>query len=254
MGIRFTCHHCSYAMHVKDFQSGKRGKCPHCNKSFRIPLESTDYSIPILDGKSESIAEAPAKNVVAEQRKRIVSTSQSHSHAPATSTKVRDTNQPADSKGADKSVRPLLPRAFLDAPNAAWYVRPPSGGQYGPADQQTLQLWIRENRVTHDSLLWREGQPQWIPSSTLLPELYQNESASQAEGSANEPIVNEPLIATTEGSFTITRPAITSASNAVQLTAQRKIRKRKQQWIVISILAIVSLGLCAGLIFVLFRK
>lgn len=262
-------------MHVKDFQSGKRGKCPHCNKSFRIPLESTDYSIPILDGKSESIAEAPAKNaivinkkktvgtgsdvaktnVVAEQRKRSVSPSQSHSHEPATSTtKVRNTNQPADSKGADKSVRPSLPRAFADAPNAAWYVRPPSGGQYGPADQQTLQLWIRENRVTHDSLLWREGQPQWIPSSTLLPELYQNESASQAEDPANEPIASEPSNAIAEGSFTLTRPTLASASNAANLTAQRKIRKRKQQWIVISILAIVSLCLCAGLIFVLFRK
>ncbi len=275
MGIRFTCHHCSYAMHVKDFQSGKRGKCPHCSKSFRIPLESTDYSIPILDGQSESIANAPARNaivvnkkktvdtgsditktsMVAEQRKRAVSPSQSNSHAPATSTtKVRDTNQPANANGADKSIRPSLPRAFADAPNAAWYVRPPSGGQYGPADEQTLQVWIRENRVTHDSLLWREGQPQWIPSSTLLPELYQNESVSQAEDPVNEPITHEPTIATASGSFTLTRPVPTSASSAVQLTAQRKTRKRKQQWIAISILAIVSLCLCTGLVFVLFRK
>jgi hypothetical protein len=51
------------------------------------------------------------------------------------------------------------------------------------------------------------------------------------------------------------RPSATASSSiTASVSAQRKIRKRRQQWIAISILAIVSLGLCIGLIVVLFLK
>jgi hypothetical protein len=145
-----------------------------------------------------------------------------------------------------------MPHAFAAAPNAAWYVRPPSGGQYGPADQELLTLWIQENRVTCDSLLWREGQSQWIPSAELLPELYPNESQSKAKDSLN---VTEQSNSSPDTSFTIARPTIAvSPTNAASLVAQKKLRKRRQQWIVISCLAIVSMCLCTGLLFVLLRK
>jgi len=263
MGIRFTCHHCSYAMHVKDFQAGKRGKCPHCNKSFRIPVESTDYSIPILDGKSESMADAPAqstavaaKSIEKDSRTPSQFAPSSQTQAPvASSAKQQSDKRVSLGTGTSTSNPQTIPNAFAAAPNAAWYVRPPSGGQYGPADQQLLQLWILENRVTGDSLLWREGQTQWIPSATLLPELYSSESLSQSVEPLFDPTSNEPTKPKPETSFTIARPttAVSSASTA-SLAAQRKIRKRRQQWIAISILAIVSLGLCVGLIAVLFPK
>jgi hypothetical protein len=250
-------------MHVKDFQAGKRGKCPHCNKSFRIPVESTDYSIPILDGKSESMADAPARStaVVAKSVDKETRTpSQSAPSNPTESPAASSAKQQSDKRsslpsGANTSNPQTIPNAFATAPNAAWYVRPPSGGQYGPADQQLLQLWILENRVTGDSLLWREGQTQWIPSATLLPELYSNESLSQSDEPIDHPTRNEPTKPKPDTSFTIARPAsaVSSASTA-NLAAQRKIRKRRQQWIAISILAIVSLGLCAGLLAVLFLK
>jgi hypothetical protein len=263
MGIRFTCHHCSYAMHVKDFQAGKRGKCPHCNKSFRIPVESTDYSIPILDGKSESMADAPARSTAVISRsvaKETHATSQSEpsdqTQSPvASSAKPQSDKRSSRPSGTNTSNPQNIPNAFASAPNAAWYVRPPSGGQYGPADQQLLQLWILENRVTGDSLLWREGQTQWIPSATLLPELYSSESLSQSDAPANHPTSNEPTKTKPDTSFTIARPTTTvSSASTANLAAQRKIRKRRQQWIAISILAIVSLGLCVGLIAVLFLK
>ena len=50
MGIHFVCHHCSFALHVKDFQAGKRGKCPQCKGSFRIPDNDASYSTAIEDG------------------------------------------------------------------------------------------------------------------------------------------------------------------------------------------------------------
>lgn len=251
-------------MHVKDFQAGKRGKCPHCNKSFRIPVESTDYSIPILDGKSESIANAPARSTAVVKKSIDKETRTPSQSAPsnetqsraASSTKQQGDKRPSLPSGANTSNPQTIPSAFAAAPNAAWYVRPPSGGQYGPADQQLLQLWIRENRVTGDSLLWREGQTQWIPSATLLPELYSNESVSQSDEPLVDPTGIEPTKPKPDTSFTISRPTTTavSSTSTASMVAQRKIRKRRQQWIAISILAIVSLGLCAGLIAVLFLK
>jgi hypothetical protein len=54
---------------------------------------------------------------------------------------------------------PLDP--IQEAPDAIWYVRPPSGGQYGPARGDILRKWIGEGRVSHDSLVWREGWNDW---------------------------------------------------------------------------------------------
>ncbi len=44
MGIRFHCHHCHHELHVKDFQGGKRGRCPECQGKFRIPLSDAELS------------------------------------------------------------------------------------------------------------------------------------------------------------------------------------------------------------------
>lgn len=52
-----------------------------------------------------------------------------------------------------------------------WYVRPPSGGQFGPASETMLQQWIQENRITAASLVWREGWSQWRSAVEALPQL-----------------------------------------------------------------------------------
>ena len=51
-----------------------------------------------------------------------------------------------------------------EAPHAVWYVRPPSGGQFGPASGDIMRSWMSEGRVTVDSLVWREGWPEWKPA------------------------------------------------------------------------------------------
>ena len=61
MGIRFRCHQCGQELHVKDFQGGKRSKCPECETKFRIPAESADYSIPVDDLQRDDTA-VPSKS------------------------------------------------------------------------------------------------------------------------------------------------------------------------------------------------
>jgi len=52
-----------------------------------------------------------------------------------------------------------------------WYVRPPSGGQFGPAPPDTMRSWIDQGRVSPDSLVWREGWRDWQEAGSVFPQL-----------------------------------------------------------------------------------
>ncbi|MEM8679144.1 MAG: DUF4339 domain-containing protein [Planctomycetota bacterium] len=51
---------------------------------------------------------------------------------------------------------------------AVWYVRPPSGGQYGPATRHEIDRWSAEGRIPHESLVWREGWEDWRSAGDAL--------------------------------------------------------------------------------------
>ncbi len=57
MGIRFRCHHCQVELHVKDFQAGRRGRCPECGGKFRIPAQDAEFS---LDAAEQTAVRCPA--------------------------------------------------------------------------------------------------------------------------------------------------------------------------------------------------
>ena len=66
-----------------------------------------------------------------------------------------------------------------------WYVRPPSGGQFGPADAEVMRTWLKEGRVTPDSLVWREGWRDWAEAVTVFPKLARGRwSADDGDSSA----------------------------------------------------------------------
>jgi hypothetical protein len=145
MGIRFYCPN-GHKLNVKSFLAGKRGICPQCSARFRIPSESQipkgapkirpdDLVTPTEMQNAESLSAAGAP---AEQ--------------PTSQTTV-ETDPVAE------------------APHAVWYVRPPSGGQYGPARGDVMQRWITEGRVSSDTLVWREGWPEWRAAGPLFPSL-----------------------------------------------------------------------------------
>ncbi|MCS7304979.1 MAG: GYF domain-containing protein [Thermoguttaceae bacterium] len=60
---------------------------------------------------------------------------------------------------------------LAEAPNAVWYVRPPTGGQFGPATADVMRNWIAEGRVSPDSLVWREGWRDWQEAGHVFPQL-----------------------------------------------------------------------------------
>ena len=56
-----------------------------------------------------------------------------------------------------------------------WYVRPPSGGQFGPASGDLMRTWLSEGRVSADSLVWREGWRDWQEAGKVFPKLRSNQ-------------------------------------------------------------------------------
>jgi hypothetical protein len=49
-----------------------------------------------------------------------------------------------------------------------WYVRPPTGGQYGPARGEVMRRWIDEGRICPDCLVWREGWTEWLQAGHVF--------------------------------------------------------------------------------------
>jgi phage FluMu protein Com len=274
MGIHFACHHCNHALHVKDFQAGKRGRCPSCKGSFRIPIKDASYSSSIDDPSYE-----PSANMVQEglRKARLESlsrndamdsdSSSSISFESESNLQVAEKPSRLESKAASvvepskkktsnevgsmeppqapKALSTLEPTSPLNSPTAHWFVRPPSGGQFGPAPTPLLMDWIGENRVTSDSLLWTEGMPHWQLASELLPGLRDSGKAkatAKVEGLSDALVGLEGLPEARAGASTVPIQGI---------ALKKKIQKRRQQVNTIVFLGIVSLILLCILIYVL---
>ena len=146
MGIKFHCPK-GHKLNVKAFLAGKKGVCPKCGAKVMIPTVS--------EGGEED--------------------SELDEHDP---TAARGDHGGNGAAAAALHVAPkLTPVAtgpadpISEAPTAVWYVRPPNGMQYGPARGDVMRQWLLEGRVSGDSLVWREGWPDWRAAAQLFPEL-----------------------------------------------------------------------------------
>jgi len=195
MGIRFYCPN-GHKMNVKEFQAGRRGICPQCGAKVVIPVKSTRKSSKELRGEREAAEAAQPGPPPAGPGNQTPSPAIAPPTAPPGS-------QPAEPPAAPDAQNP--PAAVpipIPAPNAmdatapyepsapepspapqpaadplgeagdvVWYVRPPSGGQFGPAASNIMRGWIEEGRVSADSLVWREGWRDWQEASNVFPQL-----------------------------------------------------------------------------------
>ena len=199
MGVRFACHVCNKQLNIKRELAGRRGVCPQCQSRIRIPMEDTALSSPVDEVRIvQSNASSSAKQAASQQAAgsagntggaAVMAESQRVSE-PAVSTpaasgtrvsqqgpvvadiqagQALDVENPSGEGG---NVQPLAAGSILEEePDATWYVRPPSGGQYGPASTAELQEWIAQGRGAASALLWRDGWPQWRDASDALPEM-----------------------------------------------------------------------------------
>ncbi len=210
MGIRFYCSHCEEKLNVKVFQGGRQGLCPYCGGSIRIPTASTRPSSKEQPGhpsqprpvrgaagsaqRAQPLGDPPATATAPMAHSPSVTSATPAApiaHAnPVTPDDAVATSVPDEPAGPvgqtpvassqpvafpSPMESPPVPSKTLDpfdeAPDAVWYVRPPGGGQFGPAARDIMRGWIVHGRVTPDSLVWREGWPDWQEASSVFAHL-----------------------------------------------------------------------------------
>jgi hypothetical protein len=157
MGIKFNCPN-GHKLNVKSFLAGRRGICPECEARFRIPRESGGVAELIIKGDRSG------------DETRLTDAMQDE--VPLGSPYLSEGVSPAAVQvaGAALSYSTTVD-PIAESPHAVWYVRPRSGGQYGPAAGEIMREWISEGRVAGDSLVWCEGWPDWRAASSVFPQL-----------------------------------------------------------------------------------
>ena len=152
MGVRFECPQ-GHKLHVKAHLAGQRGICPECGVRFIVPSFSGGRVAEVANGDSGlRTANGSGSGYVSVD---IESTAAFNAGLQATA---------ATSDSAGESV--------------TWYVRPPSGGQYGPIDSAGFRQWIEEGRVAADSWVWRTGWTDWKPGGEAVRSMVANKGAS----------------------------------------------------------------------------
>jgi len=190
MGIRFYCPN-GHKLNVKEFQAGRRGICPYCGAKIEIPTHSTRKSSKELRAQRETAArpaaaapETPEPVPLAEPPGPVLAVppagggeaDEAADHLPLEDAAAIVSAPIAQTPASAASVSPP-PAApaqadpLAESGDVVWYVRPASGGQFGPASANVMRNWIEEGRVGADSLVWREGWRDWREASQVFPQL-----------------------------------------------------------------------------------
>jgi hypothetical protein len=188
-------------------------------------------------------------------------------------------DQPPDLQGAS-GIDQIQPEVIVEAPDATWYVRPASGGQYGPAPAAIVWQWLIEDRIGHDSLVWREDWPDWLSATQVFSDYFSGGSGiSQTppgpdpvamNATTIEPISTEsvtlekvpvpplqpsefPPVSNAASSTTSGTSSSTIGSTA-SARVQRKRNRRMNYSVAIAVLAVILVTLAIGLVVVLYQQ
>ncbi len=265
MGIRFRCHHCETELHVKDFQGGKRGRCPDCQGKFRVPTSDAEHSLAADDGPTT--ADSPDPGYSSSE----MPTGTELSHGGSDDANIKAQQLRADAAAALQSAAtpavappaiPAMPRRLQTAADVKWYVRPPSGGQYGPAPSSTVWQWLSENRVGSDALVWCEGWPEWLIANDVFDDYFAAETSLPSEPQASPAAaafpgiaIASPAVATSPASHVLPVGSTVDASATGERERNdRRYRRKRNYTVMIAILSVTMLVLAAALAIVLLRQ
>ena len=215
MGIKFYCPQ-GHKLHVKTFLGGKRGICPHCGSKVRIPAENpglldespvnvfqngptasataeaafAQYQLPNIQGPRE---EPPPANLLAD----------ADTPAHPTQALLENSSEP-EGVHAGSTIGPQID-ILGEIPHAEWYVRPRTGGEFGPASNDVMRDWLSQGRVGPDSMVWRKDWASWVQVRDVFPHLSIAEDPSTPGGlpRISEKETNVKTINTTPDSTTL---------------------------------------------------
>jgi uncharacterized protein DUF4339 len=143
MGIKFLCPN-GHKLNVKSFLSGKKAICPKCGVRVLVPQQNDPQpdQASAAEGSWTDVSIVEAEVLPAQPR-----------------------------VAGSMPTAPAAGDAIAEAPSAVWYVRPATGGQFGPASGEIMRGWLGEGRVGASSLVWRAGWAEWRAASAVFPQL-----------------------------------------------------------------------------------
>jgi hypothetical protein len=238
MGIRFQCPACHKKLNVKTFLAGKRGLCPKCGATVDIPTATSEA----VDRNGDGEAVAPHSSVAAADSPALAAAAgEGDSSGSVGKIAERTVTAPGP-------ISPAPDRAsgdpIAEVPDAVWYVRPPAGGQFGPATADIMRRWLHEGRVPPEALVWREGWTDWKEAGPLFSSKYAPARTAPQAAPAPVSSVREP-----EQSILLLPTTVTGDSRLTQRLARR--RSRSAMWAIVVCLGLASVVLIAVLIYVL---
>jgi|694.fasta_scaffold04236_11 hypothetical protein len=197
MGIRFACHACKRPLHLKDFQAGKRGKCPDCGVRFRIPSADQPFSIPLEDAPSVSEplnatdpvptnSEPPPKPADNADNARVKRKA-SQSDPPSGEPRPRRRKPPASPAVIDVEYERVgsTEKTTGDRGRSArqrsesgqdegWYWISPKGPQrIGSLEGGRIEKWIREGRLRPEHLVRQANQEEELRAGDAFEAIFE---------------------------------------------------------------------------------
>lgn len=241
MGVRFACHSCGKRLNIKTELAGRRGICPACSVRFRIPEHDSEISTPVESDEAISssaiVTDDPAPTPATDSAATSASAMQSST---------------ASSVGED----------IFGGSSATWFVRPPGGGQYGPADGPTMRQWIEEGRVADIAMIWRDGWQNWREAKEVISD--QNRTPPPQSSPRNTALVvpeqpadhstTKPTTKPTTDYTTFATQSPTDVTSRPGPLPSNKKKKSQTRIILTIVLGLIFIGLVGALIFVLTRS
>jgi hypothetical protein len=128
------------------------------------------------------------------------------------------------------------------ASDAAWYVRPAGGGQFGPVDGDVFQQWVSEGRVAADSWVWRSGWADWksgrealaASGASLLDSM-----SIQTSDSGDDLLASAPVAASREA-IPAPRPG-----EALSMARRRRVQMNHRLTLILGVVAVALLVMMA---------
>lgn len=163
MGIVAFCP-TGHRVKVKDHLAGKKGICPQCGATFRIPSTT-----PAAADRAAGASGLPQATVVsldpavAASLPPVIALAES---PPAMAASASEHGFPL---GADVAPAPP-PRPITEAPGASWCWAVPGGQPSPQLSGEGMLAWLESGAVTGGELVWRSDWAGWVSIREVFPE------------------------------------------------------------------------------------
>ena len=162
MGIVAFCPH-GHRLNVKDSFAGRKGRCPTCGATFRIPAAGEGKPAAVAHGMPTARLLDLSADVVA-TLPRVLPFDAAPPPPPSP--------EPAFEPTASASVppQPALHAVLAERLDLTWCIAFPGGEPTEPLTAESMQAWLDSGQVAGNEVVWRSDWPEWRPARDVFPD------------------------------------------------------------------------------------